>query len=459
MNIHNLQSYQEYKKYYNLYLDNNSQLNEIIKNIIQKYNFEYNPEYYYRLNEKNLGTRNISELSGIIIMFNSIIEKNFYGYCIKTNKKYVCEKMYFLNEHIFKNKFMCYTYHFNCSNDEFIIFFSWEYFSPMLIYYPKTNSVYNISYRYSNISSCIDYINKINYSKIYYPKQNYITYVLGIMHNAGHYFWQEIYGLMLLFEYNLINNIDEFLIYNYDYLNIGNILKTKYNKSITYLISNVQKHYITVNLTKHYINNSLITSFKDIYELKENNNYNEINILFDIRTNDRIWLNQIPIIINIMNAVKQRFNNYIVNFFISGFYNYDKIQSNVHYNSNKEILKQNKIFNIIQKSVSFPICNLINFKLSEIVKISQRIDLCIANTGSGISFFYQAIFNKDTICLTLNKKHKEFNLQRYSFENNISNCTFIKPQYIIDFKGNFFLKLGYLLPLVIDKLNKKKLNT
>lgn len=452
MKIYNIDSFEVYKKYYNFYTENNSKLNNIIQNIIQKYTFVYDPEKYYRLNEKNMVTRNIYELSGITIMLNAIIEKNMYGYCIKTGNKYKCEKMHCCNSGL--TKYMSYTYHFNCSGDEFIIMFSWEYFSPILICYTKTSEIYNISYRYSDITQFINLLKNINYNITYYPTDNYVSYVVGIMHNAGHYFWNEICGLMILIENNLVSNIDEFIIYNFDYLNIGNMLKSKFNKKITYLASE-NNNRLTLNLSKHYITNSLIETFKNNYELKNNNNINEINIIFDIRTNDRIWLNQIPIIINIMNWIKNTYHNYSVNFFIGGFYNYEQNNTqNTIYNSKKEISQQTKIFNIIKNFVSFPIYSLINLNLSQIIKICQRIDLCICNSGSGIGFFYQTIFNKDTICFTLNKKTYDFDLQRYAFENYVSNSIFLESKYIIDSKeGNFNIKPQHLLPLVINKLN------
>jgi len=450
MHINNLDLFDEYQKYYNLYTENNNKLNDIIQNITQKYTFSYDPKKYYRLNDTNMGTRNINELSGIIIMLNAIIEKTFYGFCIKTFNKYKCEKIYYCNNK--HTKFCFTTYHFNCSGDEFIILFGWEYFTPMLIHYPKDDLVFNISYRYSDITPII-YNSNINYSIPYYPKYNFISYGIGLIHNAGHYLWQEIFGLMLLIEYNLIDNIDEFIIYNYDYLNIGDILQNKFNKTITHINSNTSHHGLTVNLSKHFITNSLINNFKNIYELKDNRQNNEINILFDIRTNDRLWLNQIPIIVNIINSLKNTYQAYSVNFFISGFYSYEMLYLNNYYNSSKEIRKQMKIFNTIQKCISSPIYNLINLNLSKILFICQKIDLCIANAGSGLSFFYQTIFNNDTICLTLKQKVIDFDRQRYGFENCISNCVFIEPKYITDFNGNFILKQGCLLPLVITKLN------
>ena len=452
MIVNNLISYEQHVAYYNLYTENNSRLNNIIQDIIQKYNFKYEPEKHYRINPDSIITRNIYELSGLIIMLNAIIEKNIYGYCIKTGKKYKCEKMHY-SDAMIQTKFYYTTYHFNCSQDEFVIYFGWEYFSPMLIHYPKSNIIFNISYRYSDIQIFINN-SKINYSISHYPINNFISYAIGIMHNAGHYMWQEIYGLMLLFEYNLLDNIDEFLIYKYDYLNITGILKNKYNKQITFLNSNIPNHNCSINLSKHYISNSLNETFKNVYELKSININNEINILIDIRTNDRIWLNQNTIIVNLINTIKTKYINYNVNFYISGFYTYNKHTINNAYNSNKEINKQNIIFNQIQKSINFTIYNLINSKLSDIVKLCQKMDICIANAGSGICFYNQLIFNKPSIFFTLTSKINDFGLQHLAFENNLDNGKYLNKEYIIDDNNNFYLKYGILKPLVISLIDK-----
>jgi hypothetical protein len=59
MKIDNLYKYEDHQKYYELYTKNNTKLNEIIQNIISKYNFEYFPSKYYRLDSSNIITRNI----------------------------------------------------------------------------------------------------------------------------------------------------------------------------------------------------------------------------------------------------------------------------------------------------------------------------------------------------------------------------------------------------------------
>ena len=457
--LYNLDKYEDHLNYYELYTKNNVRLNGIIQKIIKTYKFDYNPKKYYRYNIDGIITRNIYELSGIIIMLNSIIEKTFYGYCIKTNIKYACEKMYCSNN--IHTKYMQYAYHFNCSGDEFIIMFCWEYFSPLLIYYPKTNNVYNISFRYSNILDFINnekyLLNHIDYTITYYPKYNNTSYIIGIMPNPGHYFWQEVHGLMLLIEYDLLDNIDEFIIYNYDYLNIANILKIKFNKNIKYVTSDKEIHNLSVNISKHYITNSSVETFKNIYGLTNINNIHvtkEINILFDIRSNNRIWLNQIPIIINIMNGIKNKYSNYNINFYISGFYNYKKKFGSTVYNETKEINSQNNIFNTIQSKIRFLIFNLINMNLSEIIQISQKIDLCITNLGSGVGFFNQTIFNKPTIGFTNAKNSVIFDSQRYAFENKINKCTCIHPSCITDKNNDFILKPGVLFNSVISKIDE-----
>jgi hypothetical protein len=454
--LYNLDNYEDHYQYYELYTKNNSKLNDIIQNnIINKYQFENDHKKYYRLQD-NIIMRNIFEVSGIIIMLNAIIEKNLYGYCIKTGNKYKCEKMYFTHNNLAEGaKYLFYAYHFNCSENEFIIMFSWEYFSPHLIYYPKTNEAYNISYRHSGIKDATNaLIHGINSNRPHYPIDNHVSYAIGIMPNAGHYFWQEIYGLMILIENNLLDNIDEFIIYNYDYLDIGNVLKNKFNKPIKYLNSDSDNHSVTLNLSKHYITNSLTETFKNIYDLNYTKNTTDLNILFDIRSSNRLWLNQHSSILNIMNNVKHTFSNYSINFYISGFYTYQHNIINPYYDKNREINTQNGMVDKLQSEVPFHINNLINVNLSEIMKILPTIDLCIANVGSGASFFAQTALNKPTIAFTQNSCCVAFDSQRYAFENNVNNCTFIDSTHITDVEGNFILNEEFLLSQVMLKLKE-----
>jgi hypothetical protein len=456
MNVVNL-SYTEHNEYYNLYLNNNEILNKIINTNIQNYNFEYNPEKYYQQND-NLNTRNIYENSGIIIMLNSIIQRNIYGYCLITKKKYLCKKMYFC-DNLNNTKYYYYEYHFNCNSaNYFIIHFSWEYFSPIYIYYPHINTIYNINYRYNNINNFVSYINSTPKNNFVNVKPNYMSYAIGIMHNSGHYFWNEIMGLMFIIENNLLDNIDEFLIYKYDYLNIGEILKNKYNKNVTYL-NNDNNHNASCNVTKHFVNNYLVDTFKKFYELNDNicSNSNEINILFDIRSNSRLWLNQTENILNIIHRLKEKYVDYKINFYVSGFYKHEHNVFSNAYSYSEQVQKQNELFNSIQNNLDFKIFNLINMNLSELIKITEKIDFIIANLGSGIPFFHSIIFNKPVLGLTSKSCIIPFQSQLLTaFEHKVSNTTFLEHSDILyESYENFHISiesLFYKITTAVDKI-------
>ena len=88
------------------------------------------------------------------------------------------------------------------------------------------------------------------------------------------------------------------------------------------------------------------------------------------------------------------------------------------------------------------------------MKVLPTIDLCIANAGSGTSFFAQTTLNIPTIAFTINKFNAGFDSQRYAFENNISNCTFIDTAHITDVEDNFILNEEILINMIMLKLKE-----
>jgi len=454
-------TYEEHKKYYDLYINNNDLLKKIIDNNISQYTFDYDPKKYYQLDEFNIITRNIYENTSMIIQLNSIIERNIYGYCIETEKKYLCEKMSTFDAHF--TFFFQYSYHFNCNDDnEFIIFFRWEYFTPFMIYYPKKNISYNISYRLPNSAYNQQifgngFLELMNSGKIYdNTKHNFISYTIGLMSNPGHFFWNELIGLMIIIENNLLDNIDEFIIYNYDYVNIGNILKNKYNKTVKY-IQNNESHGIVCNVIKHFINNSLVETFKKVYDLNIKSNItNVINILFDLRSYSRIWLNQVELITNIINELKKKYKEYNFNFYIAGFYKYEIFNKTETCYGNNEvvIVEENKVFNEIQAKFDFEIINLINQNLSDIIQILPNIDLVVANAGSGCSLIYATILNKDMIAFTNLNSYYSFDNQKYAFHDNINNTSYLDPSAITNNGSNFYIDTNILLNTIFLRIDK-----
>jgi hypothetical protein len=463
--INNLNSYDDYNNYFSIYLKNNSKLNKIIQNSKKHYINDGDELLYYRKDINNIMTRNIYENSNLIIMLNTILEQNMYAYCIKTQKKYICEKI-----HKGKNNnsatFPEVAYHFNCSGDEFILYFIWEYYNPIFIYYPKSNAIYNISYRPINIEAYFsktlnkyNLLHKIDFSKTYYFENNSINYFIGLTPNAGHYFWNEVLGLMFIIENNLLESIDKIIIDKYDFLGIGSILKNKYNKTVLYNNSN---NIFGVNISKHFIHDNLITIFKGFYNLCDKNKQDKdsIDIVFDLRSNSRVWLNQEIFMNNIIHKLN---TNKKINFYISGVYtckDLNKGQLTNIFNYNNEYSMQMKVFNRIQSNFSHcKIYNLIGKNLSELIFLSEKFDIIIANLGSGISFFSSLIFNTNIIGLTNNISHDSFHEQKYCFENILSNSKFIDKKYITDNTktGDFKLNSPVLIDNLYEIINKNSL--
>ena len=435
--------------YFNLYLNDNEVLNNIIINNIKDYNFCFDYNYHYRLSYNDITTRILGEKYSLIFMLSAIIEKQIYGYCIKHNTKHICDKVVPI-KYWPDWPFTILCYYFNStSDDKFIIVFSWEYFNPQFIYYPNTNEIYNISYRYSNLINLSvnihDVINILNNNKMYIEKpinSSKIQYCLGITPNVGHYFWNELCGLLHVIDLNLINNIDEFLIEENDYLNFAEILKTKFNKKIIYRKTQNNQNDIKnendiIIVSKKFINKSIIKLFKQLYDIHDIINNSELNIMFDIRTNSRICINQEELIINIISVIEkyQNNNNIKINFYICGWYKFN----NNNNNNNINIQLQQTMFNIIQSNFNFKINNLINYDLIDLIKISNNIDIMISNVGSGASFFYSVIYDKMNIAYTNNNNRIGFNDQNVGL--NILNCKYIDSKYITDCQNNTNFKV------------------
>ena len=460
VNIYNL-NFNELQKYYDLYLNNNEYLKNIINENIKKYTFDYNLEKYFRLDPDNIITRIINENYNLIIIGNSIINENMIGYCIKTGKKYICEKISLFENTNFHWPYI--VYYFNCSDDnEFLIYFIWEYNNPILIYYPKNNEIFNISYRYSDIDGFLhnyprhymypvglhtqnvyyDYLKKYNQYNINDKK---MKYCFGFMPNSGHYLWNEVFGLMFLIESNLLNNINEFIIGCFDYLDIASILKNKFNKKITY---STYKDIdgINIGLSKVYINQKILDTFIDFYDIDINKiNDDKIHIMFDIRTNSRVWLNQENDIINIIKEITQYFPDKNFIFYIAGWF---IINDNISENDQINIDKQNNIFNFIQSNFEFKIINLIGKKIKNLIKIYENINIFISNTGSS-NMYYGIIFDKFNIYFT-NKSIIKDSLNQNIALNNIKNLWIIDEKYITDIDDNFYIEYKQIILYLID---------
>lgn len=450
---YNINNYELVEDYFNLYLKNNQKLVNIISDNVNTYNFKYNFKSSFR-KSNTIITRTLSEHYNLIFTLNAIIEKKIIGYCIKTGKKYICEKWSYEKHNTFL--YFKTAYHFNCKEDEFIIYFSWEYFSPIAIKYTKDNKLINISYRYNNEeiknSSLILIPNKN--TKTIISKNNKLVYVIGIISNAGHYFWNEIMGILLIIQHNLLNNIDLFIIGINDYLNFKDILKNKFNIpdfKIKILRDNniMNENDILINTAKNHINNKLIILLKELYNFNNITRKDKhINILFDIRTNDRICLNQYELIKNILINIPNKYKDNIFNFSVSGWFSH-----NNDTNNNINIIKQKEIINELKQN--FTINDLIGLKLEELIKNVENIDIIISNSGSGVSFFSSIIYNPYSISFTNINSYDAFKEQDNYL--NVQKNIYIDKNFIIsDINNNlnFTVDINAITNLVENIIDK-----
>jgi len=439
------------KNYFSLYLDNNSILKNIISqniNNCEKYYTNDNLGEYYH-NEHSEITRLISENYNLIFTLNTIINKKMNGFCLLTKKNFICEKISYGFRYNFLYDII--GYHFNCDNDEFIIYLSWEYFTPYMIIYPKRQIIYNISYRYPNInnSEIINYYN--NPITINLKSDIKITYCIGIILNSGHYFWNEIFGLMYVIDNNLINNIDEIIIGPYDYLNIGDVIKNKYDIPIKYINKINDKNIIldnnlVINTAKKFINSKLIDLFIKFYEINEKPISDKIHIVFDIRTNRRKCVNCKDNIVHCINEITKLYNN--VEFYISGWYNINDDNISDHEKS------QHVMFNYIQSKINIKIHSLIGKKLPELIKHINMYDIVIIDDGSGFGFYIKILTNIDTIAYTNNNLSDTFVRQEIFFDKKFNHIQ-IDKSFITNV--NDHMETDYILDqdVILNKILNK----
>jgi hypothetical protein len=436
-------TFNEIETYFNNYM--NDFIKTIINNNINEYHFKFNNNIRGR--PKNTSIRTYGEKYNIAFFANNIINKKIQGYCIQSNKMYDCDIAFYGRTFFLTYNSMYYLFNSTDFKNKFLIAVTWEYFNPLYIFYPSQNIIYNISIRYNTplfarfLTRELNLVN--SFTRAIKNNNNITYYAIGVIQNIGHYFWNEIGGILFIIDNNLIDYIDNFHIYKFDFLNFGDILKNKFNKNITYDETIIGKNML---LSKKFLNKSLITLFKKLYDISENNNKDDkIHILFDIRTNSRICMNQSELIIVSINYIIDNYKDKEFEFYISGWYETNDNHINI----------QNDIFNNIQESFNFKINNLIGYKLIDIIKILNNIDLVISNTGSGSGFFYSIIYNKYHITFTHNKFHDEYFEQNSILNIDKNNIDIVDKKYITDNTPphNFIIDINHVCELIKKRIN------
>jgi len=408
-----------------------------------------------------------------IFNLNIILNTKFTVSCFLSEEKYEL----FFSENIidtynYTDKIYYRVYYFKniINKNYFMLFTAWEYNIPYFVYYPDTNILYNIcldspsGYQLEHVNSItIKYIkDKLLHNEFinlyFYNKYNTFYYAIGFISNLGHYFWQEILGLIFLIETNLIMKITNIIIGNVDCLNFKNILKKKYNHLNIIDCNNINySNSIIINLNCTYMSSFIIEKFKKIYfefyiNEKINNLYNKENnkiITFIIRNGlTRNVENNFEIISETMNYFTEKYNNFNFIFYITGFFFYGD-NNDLSLNIDNNIVNIQNIF-INDLKVKYPnlnIINLIGCNIQDIINIFKITDFLYDETGTS-SLFSNTLFDFKSIWSTDLINYDNF-LSQNRLLNMMNKVIPIPKKYILMINNNSYNinKNGYLKTL------------
>ena len=436
---------------------------------------------------KNYCSRNIIndcrfflENYNYIFNLNIILNNKFIVNCFLIEEP--CELFFsenFGNDCNICGKFLHRVYYFKnkINNNYFMIFTAWEYNIPYFVYYYNTNILYNIcidqpsTNQLNHISNLVNnYIkdkllnNNIENLNLLNNYDNFY-YGIGYVPNLGHYFWQEILGLIFLIKTNLIMNIKNIIIGNYDCLNFKNILEKEY-KHLNIIDGNNfnYNNCITISLNCTFISNNIAESFNKIYfkyyNYDEINNYDDKNtkvITFIIRNGlSRNVENNFEIIYETIIYFLKRYNNYKLIFYFTGWFFYgdnnNKSSNFQENNINKICYIQKEFINDIKNKVKilYPDCNIIDMIGLNIYKIINlfRITNFLYDEAGTSSMFSTTIFNYKVIWSSFLQLYDGFLNQRY-FLNNKDKIIPLPKKYINMINNDSYNidKNGYLITL------------
>jgi hypothetical protein len=459
----------------------------IMFNNIEKKNIDF------LMPNKNYCNRNIIndcryflENYNYIFNLNIILNNKPIIYCFLTEEP--CELFFSENfsDNHFYEKFLFRVYYFKnkINNNYFMIFTAWEFNIPYFVYYYNTNILYNICLddpsitQLNNVSMLVNNYIKNNIltkklENLNLLNSNDIIYGIGYVPNLGHYFWQEILGLIFLIKTNLIMKIKTIIIGKNDCLNFKNILEKEY-KHLTIIDGNDfnYSNCIITSLNCTFISNTIAEDFQKIYfkyyNYQKINNYEinnyEINnnnikvITFIIRNGlPRNVENNFEIIYETIIYFLKKYNNYKLFFYFTGwfFYGNDNNTSLLNYeqNNNNKIgdIQKKFINDIINKvKIIYPdsnIIDMINLNIIDIINIFRITNFLYDETGTS-SMFATTIFNYNSIWSTTLPSYDGF-LNQSNFLNNKNKTIPIPKKYINMINNNSYNidKDGYLITL------------
>ncbi|MBD1882928.1 tetratricopeptide repeat protein [Microcoleus vaginatus] len=232
------------------------------------------------------------------------------------------------------------------------------------------------------------------------PKQRVAA--LGFYPNLGHYLWNDVTGIQYLYDNDILNKVDKFLLGSHSYLKIGDIFPEIPKEKLLPVINTftllqiiLEKNYFAARITDFCVKEQLA---KRIYDaslkkccpafLQEvGNSQQHFPLLcFQIRSHCRVWLSQVEGIANIVKSLYPDFPNLGVVF--EGW-SYSEVEhTDYAYNAEQMIESEKAIAEQIIALLPPDIntYSAIGRMTYETIVWDRAMDMFIAPGGSGVTF-------------------------------------------------------------------------
>lgn len=345
-------------------------------------------------------------------------------------------------------------YLFSDGTNTCVLVYGGPYYLPLFVYYIEKQECYNLlsGNNFGGIYDCNSSYKTIIelFLKRYNEKeQNSLIFNLGNNHRqinmifannfqSGHYIWNEVSGIELLIKTDLIKNIDNLLLSQFDICNVHELIK---DKNPNCKIINI-KDYEKIEGNNFYgaISGYFMTSEAQkylFYSIKNPIKFNKkLVIMIVIKADRRLLIDMDSIYIQLINKLVE---NNIINpnellILFDGLYKNDNINT-VYYDTFKEkyITVINNICNNIDKNIECK--SLIGLNFNEILSYYNNINYWIGPGGSCI----EVLIHSNVNGLILTPEYSMYGLrQQISYIQNrrkhsLVICKSIDTNYNVDF--------------------------
>lgn len=276
---------------------------------------------------------------------------------------------------------------------------------PLCVYFPKSEIIVTLSVAFNYHK----YSFVINQFKALFVKEhkNLISYfsqtnkksviILGLARNLSHYIWNDLTAIEYLVDSKLLNNINNLLISNIEFFDIGSvfpeihpqkIIRQDNKDNISQTIIN--NNYFVIPLSGFYIKEKLITRIyecslkkcsEDFLQKVEKSRKNFPLLWITIRSR-RVWLSQVEGIANIIKNLAIDFPKLTVVF--DGWSRTEQNEPEEEPRIQLEINIMRNILDLIPENINTHCA--IGSTTYEKVLWAHEIDLCIAPIGAGLVF-------------------------------------------------------------------------